>query len=512
MAYIQPDGVVQFFGDLGLSPNYENTLYFPSVSAKDAYFDALTPITSATALTYSRAERGFIRVEKPMSTMINVGYMRFKNSSFENKWFYAFVKNVEYINNITTQVNFELDVMMTWMGAFTLNKCFVERQHSATDNIGDNIVDEDLEIGDYVVNSVNRTHFMDNYTIIIGASVDQQGNPVAGGQMINGVYSGIVLHQFGTYQAANDFIDDLTDKAKSDAIVGACMCPTAFITDQQSVGQTYTGNKNYTVLDGYSDIKNKKLFTYPYNFLCVTNGDGNFATFRFEFFKASATQYQFSVWGIASLEPEAMIVPISYKNHTAQVADIGEKMGLAGFPSCAFNIDAYKAWLAQNQSSRTADVVSTVTSGVISTAIGSMISPITGVMGAVHTAGNIASLLGKRMDYSRKPPQTNGVQASSLMAGMHIKDFYFYHKSITQEYVKIIDDYFTMFGYAQKKVMTPNMSVRPYWTYVKTLGCTLSGNLPADDGAKIERIFDDGVRFWKNHNDIGNYSLANAPV
>lgn len=51
MAYIQPDSVVQFYGDLGISPNYENTLYFSSVLAKDSYFDAITPITSATALT-----------------------------------------------------------------------------------------------------------------------------------------------------------------------------------------------------------------------------------------------------------------------------------------------------------------------------------------------------------------------------------------------------------------------------------------------------------------------------
>ena len=33
-----------------------------------------------------------------------------------------------------------------------------------------------------------------------------------------------------------------------------------------------------------------------------------------------------------------------------------------------------------------------------------------------------------------------------------------------------------------------------------------------DDGAKIEQIFDNGVRFWKNHANIGNYSLNNSPA
>ena len=56
------------------------------------------------------------------------------------------------------------------------------------------------------------------------------------------------------------------------------------------------------------------------------------------------------------------------------------------------------------------------------------------------------------------------------------------------------------------------MNARPYWTYVKTLGCSVDGAIPADDASAIENIFNKGVRFWKNHNNIGNYSLDNSPV
>ena len=115
MGYIAPNSIIQFFGDLGLSPNYENSLYFATEAAKDAYFDNVTRVAQATQVTYTRGERGYVRVEIPISTMYRTGYMRFKNTSFENKWIYAFVTSVEYINNNVTQVKFEIDVLMTCM-------------------------------------------------------------------------------------------------------------------------------------------------------------------------------------------------------------------------------------------------------------------------------------------------------------------------------------------------------------------------------------------------------------
>ena len=68
-----------------------------------------------------------------------------------------------------------------------------------------------------------------------------------------------------------------------------------------------------------------------------------------------------------------------------------------------------------------------------------------------------------------------------------------------------------MFGYAQKKVDVPNMDARPYWTYVKTIQCKINSRCPASDADFIEKCFNRGIRFWKDHRDIGNYSLNNEP-
>ena len=76
----------------------------------------------------------------------------------------------------------------------------------------------------------------------------------------------------------------------------------------------------------------------------------------------------------------------------------------------------------------------------------------------------------------------------------------------------MIDNYFDMYGYAIKQHGVPNMNARPNWTYVKTVGCVVHGSIPADDARAIEEMFDSGVRFWKNHTNIGKYNLANSPA
>ena len=55
------------------------------------------------------------------------------------------------------------------------------------------------------------------------------------------------------------------------------------------------------------------------------------------------------------------------------------------------------------------------------------------------------------------------------------------------------------------------MNSRPHWNYVKTIDCSISGSVPSDDEKTICNIFDKGITFWKNGNEIGNYSLNNRP-
>lgn len=500
MAYIPPNSTVQYFSDLGLSR--DDTLYFDSVSSKNTYFANLTKIASEESLTYVSREKGIIRSSLPMSTAINIGYMRYKNTSFENFWFYAFVTDVEYINNGLTEIHFEIDNMMTYMGVFTLGECFVERQHTIGDNIGDNICDERLEIGDYKYRAVTSSETTTTLSIVVLATVDKDGT--AGNGSIDGnIYNGCQLLKFRTAADVNAFLNKLTDEQKSSAIVSMNMIPESYAGSTINHHEIVI-NKPYADIDGYKP-KNNKLFIYPYNYISVTNLQGNFADFRYEFF--SGTSAYFTIEGMLSANPELIMTPVNYKGVQKNYS---EKMSLSGFPSCSYAIDSYKAYLAQERSNVAIDALSSMSSGDLR-AVSQAAQLLQNVPGA-GVLSSVASITGEMYKYSQRPPQAGGNQGSDTLVNLGQKDFVFIQKNITRNYAEMIDNYFDMFGYAVRQHLVPNMNARPNWTYCKTIGCIVHGNMPASAARDIESMFDSGVRFWKNHNNIGNYSLDNAPA
>lgn len=87
--------------------------------------------------------------------------------------------------------------------------------------------------------------------------------------------------------------------------------------------------------------------------------------------------------------------------------------------------------------------------------------------------------------------------------------FSFYKMSIKQEYAKIIDDFFSMFGYKVNEVKIPNVTGRQNWNYVKTIDANILGDIPQEDMQKLKDIFNSGVTFWHNPNTFLDYSQSN---
>lgn len=533
MSNINPDGVIEFFGDLGLSPNYENSLYFASTAAKDSYFSDLTKIATVTAQSYTRTGRGVLKVQLPMSTMVRCGYLRFRNVSFENKWFYAFILGVDYVNNITTEVRFEIDVLTTWMGTFSLGQCFIERQHTLGDAIGANICDEGLDTGEYITEYRGNTGLLaGEWAICIFSAQTGAGAP-AEGSVYCGVYSGceMYIYRIEDFSNANAQLQQITENAGSDSIACILMLPWEYCASAIISGGSFAPfTSDVNVPKPYLDIagyvpKNNKLYTYPYKCLCVYNSEGNSIEYKYEYFNTLPDQEStglcnFQLKVLISSNPLISLYPLNYKGQTVAY---DEQIDMRHFTACNYAIDTWKAYYAMNKSTidydkstvpilggigMAAGVLGAITSGMTGN-IGGFVS---GVNQAASSNAMIGRTMAKQQDYQRMPNVSKGVANNDLMTADQTKDFYFEMKCITKNYAMMIDDYFTMFGYAIKQVGTPNMNARPYFTYVKTIGCTVHGELPSDDGAKIEKIFDNGVRFWKNHANIGNYSLNNAPA
>ena len=142
-----PDGRLYIISGCPCDPDYEHTLYWPNKEGQHAYF-----LTKAKYrvdnMSYQRAKRGRVRVQYKAEDLYDCNYIAFQNSSFGNKWFYAFIDDVTYVNNITSEISYTIDVIQTWITEMDLQQCFVLREHAATDNVGDNLLPEDVDTGE----------------------------------------------------------------------------------------------------------------------------------------------------------------------------------------------------------------------------------------------------------------------------------------------------------------------------------------------------------------------------
>lgn len=535
--YIEPNSTVILLKDIPWNNNYDSTMWFGDTIAQSYYFSQPSKrVATFNKQSYVRPSGslgGTIEVRELADNLYNVNYMMFQNTNFGNKWFYAFVTGIEYVNNKNTRITFEIDVMQTWLigtentpNDYTLNECFVEREHSATDEIGDNLVQENLELGDYYYKRIGRASGFDNgYYPVVATSFngfiinddDILTPTIADGDIYSNVYSGLKYRAFTNTSSINNFLSQVTEANRSDGIVSIFMLPSDFIVDVNLENVRSLESDiviNYDNLNGYVP-KNKKLFCSPYNVLYVTDFAGNYANYAYEYFaplEADGEYYcKFKTELAVSPTPEAQLVPYRYKQN-----DVGynynERMLINSFPQCAFTIDSYRAWVAQNAVPLTANIGASALSNVVGGLIGGNIA---GGVGSAVTSGitSVANALAQKHVASTLPPQAKGSQTGVMNMASNLQGFTFYSAQIRPEFAKIIDDFFQKYGYATKQVKIPNVNVREHWTYVKTIGCTITGSLPADDESKICSIFDSGITFFKDEASFKSQSSAiNRPL
>ena len=75
--------------------------------------------------------------------------------------------------------------------------------------------------------------------------------------------------------------------------------------------------------------------------------------------------------------------------------------------------------------------------------------------------------------------------------------------------------YFHLYGYAQNKMMTPSISNRKYWNYVKTDDVHLKvSNCPKEHLQTLKAMFDNGVTIWNmaNGNLFENLDKDNTEI
>lgn len=542
--YTEPNSTIILCAGVPLDKRYTDTLFFSNDNAQYDYFYGRRKAVFEKE-SYNRVQRGVTRLYINAERVYDCNYMMFRNTAYGNKWFFAFVDNCEYINDNVTEIRFTIDPLQTWLGEIRgkLGECYVIRQHSKTDAIGENTVPEGLDTGEMVLNDYGRMPVTDNghgYNQRVGRifiSVMDTKSEGVSGNVYDGVFGGATLKVYAITERGA-IVEELNKyNAAPGNVVAMYMAPEAIfpqlpedhIVQQNSEGPKYTGAlpaiTTGDTLDGYKP-KNNKMYTYPYNYCHIDNANGQTMALRYEYCKNLTPEVLY--YGTITAPVQVCLKPVDYKGTDGP--NHNQCLTLSNFPMCSWATDSFSAWLAQNTIelpergtiggtiSRIARSVLTGPAGTMQSALPENVEgkiPSPNVLASIlsNPAGAIQSILGQAYQSSIAQEIAGGnFSSGGANTSAGYQAFYSGRVSCRAEYAKLIDDYFTAYGYAQNKLMTPDPAVRPVWTYIQTRGVLLLGNIPADDKATISGIFDNGIRFWRDPSKVGDYSANNAPA
>lgn len=516
--YIAPNTTIKIYSGVPLDNTYENTIYFANSSAQATYFASKLKYTFDNN-TYQRVEKGKIRIEKKADDLYDCDYLAFQNTNYGNKWFYAFITGVEYINNITSEISFEIDCMQTYMFDTTLLQSFVEREHSLTDEVGDNILPESVALGEYIVSDYDLIKSFNDYAFIV-ASVDE--NASVNGRIYDGIFSGAILKAFlsSDTSSLNTYLDSFIHHPEQ--VIAVYICPVEIINATIEIGGTILPATSEAVrhnivlnsvsqesqdFGGYTP-KNKKLYTYPYNFVRIDNAKGESLNLRYEFFDNLTPVVR--IEGTITMPVQLVCRPCSYKGLPSYstlggyTSSKSECIKLDNYPLCSWNVDAYRRWASTKGVPILLSVLNRTIGGAF---VGG------GVGAGAGLLSSISNIISQQYQASIEADDCRGnISDGNVNVANRIQNFYKVRCHITKDYAEVIDNFFTKYGYTTNKLKVPNTHSRPHWNYVKTKGCNVIGNAPTDEIKKICTIFDNGITFWKNGSEVGDYSLNNEPV
>lgn len=577
--FVTPQGVFKVLRNIPFNSDRKHTRLFGNQSEQLQYFLSNAKYTYSN-FTYIRHSNS-VKVPTNAENLWDCNYVMFKNQSFGNKWFYGFITGVEYINNTTAEVFFEIDNFQTWWFDVTVGKCFVEREHVADDTIGLHTVSEPVTIGESIVDKKtdiyfgNDTNFFEDgearwcakidvvpslATSVIdiatkwqfGAfSTDVQGNQLVG-ESYKMDFTQTTPEQINAWMA--------TQGAAGNKVTDITMFPAFF----ESLAHHYIrlqqkGCKPPTDFFSYFGEryvpKNNKLFTYPYTYLKVDNNQGTTIDYKWEdFISFEDNAIQFELLGYAGNSVACELRPISLS--------LGSKLhsiGINNFPKCSYSqnmsIEKTLGMLAKGLTSAVTSVSGSVTStnqyrgkanvtenkeetNVDALLKGTLYPINKGVKGTLHVRGPITKDSTRQTLTEGTTSQTTetthfnpyqiayapldvlpNLGESASVHGASSGDgnfdvahgtfgYCFYVMSIRAEYAKIVDDYFTRFGYNVKEYKVPELFSRSAFNFVKTVDCNVTGEAPNEALEEISKMFDAGLTLWHT-SDVGNYTLSN---
>lgn len=527
-----------------LESDLKNQITFDSQAAQTAYFLSKVKRTYNN-FTYQRKDN-ILRVPANFEDLYNCNYVMYQNSNFGSKWFYAFIVEREYINPNCTHLKLKTDPFQTYMFDVTYYNSFVVREHVADDTIGKHTLPEPVSVSEPVVNhkyldltfsAETETDFDTNFwcTIFTSEQLFPDEPTYNGVGFMGGNAAPFCTYAPDSLTNLSNLIDYIVQHNKLDSILAIAPLSKSYT----SAGAISTSQVSFTVygvsdglslfpsinptkqnhsiypsfitpsarLDGYTP-KNNKMYTSPFCFGMLQSSNGSKIRLDYETWNGGQNPKTIHTVYSATADPSIIAIPFDYRgdDNGAQYA-----VSFSGFPPIPYKYDTFINWYAANKNSVDFSVIRKVAAigmGIVTAAttgnVGAVVSP------AMSLAGELASM----EDIKNKPDSFVGNISNNPLLYDNRGGIQFFEMCVKYEYAKMIDEYFTAYGYCINEVKNPSnsMKTRPNWNYIETREINIAGDLPDDDLNALKAMFNSGVTLWHNPATFGDYSQNNAPT
>ena len=534
----------------------KNQITFSNVTSQYNYFSSL-PYLEVEGSMYQRKDSS-IYYPGLYDDLFEYDYVMYQNDNYSDKWFYAYIIGMEYINDNMTRISIATDVFQTWQFDLIYKASYVEREmiDVSSDVPGANLNPEGLESGEYKVggtaeiddlNPVNVWAYSSNTINILGTEHQILTDATSTTMFVNGLPTSLVYLVTTTNQAYADVAWSLEAYGnQSEYVVAHFTVPyTAVKGIMNALDEPYSGLSvvygtsggttqslvsTPSTLDGYTP-KNQKLRQYPYMYVAFNPSQGSSKVFRYEDFSNGTPS--FKIISEVNPNPTVYFVPQNYRGQSGN--SMSDIVSLNGYPQLSSRVDVYNSWLAENSGiinvqtnqnyanaqldvyQGTGNLIGQITSLATSGgngAIGGLSGVANTAWGMEKTAINydyyIKNLNAQKERQALLPDNvTLGGSNATLLGYDLFNDNIFTRYTIKYQFAKRIDDYFSMYGYQTNELKIPNLNNRPKWNYVKTAGINLLGDIPQEDLQMIKDIYDNGVTLWHDTAHFLDYSQNN---
>lgn len=156
---------------------------------------------------------------------------------------------------------------------------------------------------------------------------------------------------------------------------------------------------------------------------------------------------------------------------------------------------------------------SIVAGGAIGGAVASVGTSIGSAMSTRHQT--IKSLMAQEQDAKQRTNTLQDVGSDVIFSLMNSDDYLkVYRLQLPEQIMERYGFYFHLFGYAQNKLMTPNLRSRYYFNFVKAIDINIKSNgIPKHHLLKLKSIYEAGTTIWHvdryNFTFVGDYSNDN---